>query len=132
MRDRPLILSALLLFLLAVTFPFWHNLAAKTGTPPNLRKPVSAKQCVAPAAYMKASHMELLSRWREQAVREGQRTYTAPDGRTYDINLTQTCLQQCHENKAEFCDRCHLYVGLSGPYCWDCHAAPQPAERSAP
>jgi hypothetical protein len=130
MSDRPIILSGLLLFLAGVTFPFWHNLTAKSVRPPDLKTPSKAKQCIAPAAFMKASHMELLAAWREQVVRDNRRTYKSGDGKVYNISLTGTCLKQCHENKAEFCDRCHEYVGLRGPYCWDCHNAPPPAERS--
>ena len=29
------------------------------------------------------------------------------------------------QNKAGFCDRCHDYSGVSGPYCWNCHSDPQ-------
>ena len=132
MRDQPIILSGLLLFLAAVTFPFWHNLAAKPVKAPELRMPVTSRQCVAPAAFMKSSHMELLARWREQAVRDGRRSFISAEGKAYNIGLTGTCLTQCHTSKPEFCDRCHSYVGLTGPYCWDCHNAPQPVESSAP
>jgi hypothetical protein len=131
MRDRPVILSGLALFLLAVTFPFWYN-AAAAKTTLNLKLPRVAKQCVEPAARMRASHMRMLSDWRDRKVRESVRTYTNSGGTRYQISLTQTCLTQCHENKTEFCDRCHTYVGLSGPYCWDCHNAPQTAAGSAP
>ena len=41
----------------------------------------------------------------------------------YDISLAGTCMK-CHSNKAEFCDRCHDYAGVS-PDCWSCHVAPQ-------
>jgi hypothetical protein len=126
------ILSGLMLFLVTVTFPFWHNLAAaKSVRPPDLKMPVLARQCVVPAAFMRASHMELLASWREQVVRRQERTYAGAGGKVYDASLTGTCLKQCHENKAEFCDRCHSYVGVAGPYCWDCHNPQKPAGRSA-
>lgn len=122
MRDRPLILGGLGLFLALVTFPFWYNVArGKTARPPDIKLPAEARQCVAPAAYMKASHMELLSQWRDDVVRRQIRTYVAHDGKTYEISLTRTCLAQCHTGKEEFCDRCHTYAGVKGPYCWDCH-----------
>jgi hypothetical protein len=132
MRDRPVILAGLSLFLVAVTLPFWYNAAAAGTRTLNLKLPRTAKQCVEPAAQMRTSHMRMLSEWRDRKVRENVRTYTGAGGTRYQISLTQTCLKECHENKVEFCDRCHTYVGLSGPYCWDCHNAPQTTAGSAP
>ena len=122
MRDRPVIVAGLLLFLGLVGFPVWHGLMRKTPpTAPAIQLPVAQKQCVAPPAYMRTSHMRLLIDWREQVVRDDQRQFRAFNGKIYDKSLTKTCLAQCHGNKAEFCDRCHKYAGVSGPYCWDCH-----------
>ncbi len=45
--------------------------------------------------------------------------------------LTGTCLTGCHTNKADFCDRCHNYAGVS-VYCWECHVDPKLARRSVP
>ena len=73
---------------------------------------------MAPASYMRGSHMQLLIEWRDEAVREGERTLRAFNGKTYDMSLTRTCLTQCHTNRNEFCDRCHDYAGVSDPYCW--------------
>jgi hypothetical protein len=69
--------------------------------------------------------MQLLLDWRENSVRRNIRTYTAFDGRSYTVNLTGTCLTQCHTDKADFCDRCHDFVGVQGPYCMDCHIDPK-------
>ncbi len=96
---------------------------------PELKLPASARECVAPISYMKTSHMKLLNEWRDQAVRSGNRTFTAYNGRTYAISLTATCLQQCHEDKAAFCDRCHAYNGVKSPSCWDCHIDPKLAQK---
>jgi hypothetical protein len=132
MRDRPLILGGLGLFLALVTLPFWYNLAlGKTAKGPDIKLPAPGRQCVAPVAYMRASHMDLLSTWRNDVVRRGVRTFAAPDGKTYDMSLTRTCLNECHTSKAEFCDRCHTYVGVRGPYCWDCHVDPKQAVMRA-
>ena len=127
MRDRPLIVAGLLLFLGGFSFPLWHGLAKTTPpTAPAIQLPVAQKQCVAPLAYMRSSHMRLLIDWREQVVRQDQRQYHAFNGKVYDKSLTRTCLEQCHTDKAKFCDRCHTYAGVSGPYCFDCHNnAPQ-------
>ena len=115
MSDRPLIFSGLSVFLALVTLPFW----ARTSPKLDWKRPVAAKKCVADTALMRRSHMEMLNAWRDRRVREGVVTEAG-----YQINLTRTCLDQCHGNKADFCDRCHNYVGLSGPNCWDCHNAP--------
>ena len=131
MRDRPIILAGLAVFLAVASFPFWYNAAAgKTAAGPKLQLP-PGKQCVAPVEYMKAYHMRVLDSWRDAAVRTGARQYTAPNGKIYDISLTGTCLGQCHQNRAEFCDSCHSYVGVETAYCWSCHSSPANALRSA-
>jgi hypothetical protein len=127
MRDRPLIFSGLLLFVAMFTFPMWRGiLAGISARQPDLKLPVTQKTCVLPRLQMRQRHMQLLMNWREDAVRHGQLTYTADDGKRYDVNLSKTCISQCHNNKAEFCDRCHQYAAVSGPYCFDCHVDPTP------
>jgi hypothetical protein len=121
MRDRGIIYTGLLLFLVFLTLPVWHNLfAGVTAKGPEPVLPKNEKQCVAPADYMKRSHMNLLLDWRETVVRTGAREYTAPDGRRFNMSLSNTCLHQCHTDKSEFCDRCHNYEAVALP-CWDCH-----------
>lgn len=125
MRDRVWIVAGLAVFAAAVTAPFWcARPGAKDLTKlPHLVLPANQKQCVAPVSYMRASHMVLLLRWRQDVVRRGQRRYVAFNGKVYQRSLTGTCLG-CH-SKEQFCDRCHAYVGVSGPYCWNCHNQPQ-------
>jgi [DsrC]-trisulfide reductase subunit J len=132
MRDRGIIWSGLAIFLALATFPVWHNLsAAVTSKGPNPSLPAAARQCVAPVAYMKTSHMRLLLDWRERVVRQGGREFTAFNGQHYNMSLTSTCLEQCHTSgKAEFCDRCHNYSAVSVP-CWDCHVDFKSAAGSA-
>lgn len=126
MRERGVIYAGLAVFLGLVTFPLWHNLnSGATSRGPEVKILTAERQCVAPKAYMRNSHMDLLIDWRER-LRAGERTYNAADGRTFNISLTGTCLQQCHVNKQEFCDRCHNYAAAS-PYCWDCHIDPRQA-----
>ncbi len=135
MRDRPIIVAGLLVFLGAVTLPVWYNVAAGTRpSAPLLAQPSPAAAarvagtqasatvrpaCVLPRDQMRASHMQLLAAWREDVVRRGDRAYVASGGVRYTKSLTGTCLG-CHEKKADFCDRCHGYAGVS-PACWDCH-----------
>ena len=125
MRDRSLIYLGLLVFLAVVAIPFTYNLTAESGKMPELDLPADATQCVESKEFMKSSHMQLLIDWRESQVRDNIRTYVSSDGREFDIGLTNTCLKQCHTSKVEFCDRCHSYAGVQGPYCWDCHLDPE-------
>ncbi len=133
MRDRVWIAAGLVLFVGLVTFPFWHYLADGQALPPDLKLslPASEKECVAPIAVMKSSHAKLLGEWRDLVVRQNIRTYTAYNGRILNISLTGTCLQQCHADKAAFCDRCHDYSGIPGLYCWDCHVDPKSVRQAA-
>jgi len=124
MYDAPKILCGLVIFLILLTFPLWWNLATGAQiTAPQLKLPQDYKACVLPEGEMRASHMELLNRWRDLSVRQGDRLMTTWDGRTYVRSLTDTCLG-CHTDKSAFCDRCHDYSAVS-PYCWDCHLTRQ-------
>jgi len=129
MRDRGLIMGGLAVFLGLITFPVWYNIAAGTSSKaPELKRPEQEKNCVAPVAYMRTSHMELLTSWRDRVVRQNIRAFTAFDGKTYTMGLTQTCMK-CHASKADFCDRCHEYAGVT-PHCWDCHIDPKLARAA--
>lgn len=121
MKDRTLIITGLIIFIALVAFPFWYNMG-KASPQPDLvltAKAKAAGACVMPTAYMRANHMHLLDAWRNSVVRDAKRVFVNPQGKTFNISLTKTCLD-CHSNKAEFCDRCHDYASAS-PYCWDCH-----------
>jgi hypothetical protein len=123
MSDRPLILAGLTLFVGLITTPIWHGALDRKGAlaAPAVTLPSTEKQCVAPTNYMRASHMQLLEHWRDEAVRDGRRQFVAFNGKVYDKNPTRTCLTQCHTDRKEFCERCHDYAGVSDPDCWNCH-----------
>jgi hypothetical protein len=127
MRDRVWIFAGLAVFVALVTLPFWcaHGTTRDLSKVPNLVLPAHEKQCIEPAAVMRSRHMQLLVSWRQDVVRGGDRKFVASNGKVYEKSLTRTCLG-CH-NKQEFCDRCHQYAGVSGPYCWNCHNQPQTA-----
>jgi [DsrC]-trisulfide reductase subunit J len=128
-RDRAWILIGLAAFLVLLTFPVWSSFRARAGLKgPELALPAHEKDCVMPARYMTTSHMKLLLQWRKEVVREDIHSFRAYDGKVYNMALTGTCLN-CHE-KAKFCDRCHTYMGVSTPYCWNCHVDPALARRS--
>jgi len=123
MSDKGKIVTGLLVFVALVAFPFWFNMgkAAPVPEPVLSAKAKAAKVCVRDTAFMKTEHMQLLDVWRDTVVRSGQRIYVNAEGRNYNMSLSNTCLD-CHDNKAEFCDRCHAYASVR-PYCWDCHIA---------
>ena len=129
MNDKKFIITGVVIFLVIVTFPFWYNRgkAAPAPEPELTPKAIAAKECIRSKEYMASEHMQLLDVWRESVVREGKRVYVNPDGKAFDMSLSNTCLD-CHSNKVEFCDRCHNYASVR-PYCWDCHID-NPKEKS--
>ena len=121
MYNKGLISAGLVTFVIVAASPIWSNFG-KAAPMPELvltEKAKAAKTCVRSTDYMKREHMQLLDVWRDTVVREGKRTYVSPDGKSYNMSLSNTCLE-CHANKSEFCDRCHNYASVT-PYCWDCH-----------
>ncbi len=126
------IVLGVLVFLVMFTSPFWYSMA--TGGSDYYPDPVIATanmpgldQCVMSADYMRASHMDMLNTWRNDVVRNSDRIYTAPDGRQFLKSLSNTCMT-CHYNKVEFCDKCHTYMAVTEPDCWDCHVEPKEGE----
>jgi hypothetical protein len=103
--------------------PFLVNLTkAEENTAPVLAYPVNADKCIESREYMRAYHMEILNDWRDLAIRENAR-YATINGSEVKMSLNQTCMK-CHDNKREFCDKCHNYLNVD-PYCWDCHTEPE-------
>lgn len=126
MHDKPIIVVGLALLLAALAFPVWYAFAAgRSAGPPALELP-GGSRCVEDAAYMRAHHMELLRRWRDTVVRQGQTTYVSKAfGDRHAISLSGTCLG-CHTNQRGFCNQCHSYVnGRPSLDCWNCHVDPR-------
>ena len=122
MHDAGKVLIGLVVFLAVAASPAWYQaLKGEVVGPPDLEVESESPICVASTAYMRSLHMDLLNDWRDEAVREGDRTYTGLGGVEYEKSIGGTCLGSCHANQEEFCDRCHEYVGAE-VYCWDCHA----------
>lgn len=120
MTDKPRIIIGLLFVLVAVTFPFWYALAAgPPGAPPELELPKGEGECVHDAKYMRAHHMDVLEKWRQQVVREGDKSKIKIAGKEYDKSLTRTCMD-CHTSRENFCAKCHEYADVQ-PTCWNCH-----------
>lgn len=124
MYDTGKVIAGIVVFALLFTSPFWLALGSGKKAMPELEKPKVEKKCVEPAEWMKGNHMQLLDEWRGEVVREGEREYVSKAyGTKYDKSLTKTCLK-CHENKKNFCDRCHTYAHVD-PYCFTCHVDPK-------
>jgi len=129
MFDAGKVLTGLAIFLLLLTFPLWYG-KGRTAPPalsldtPEIRK-LPVRACVEPTSYMKTSHMELLDRWRDAVVRDGNHLYANHEGKQFSMSLSHTCLG-CHSNKEKFCDACHSYSGVR-PNCWSCHVVPKEA-----
>ncbi|PIE59882.1 MAG: cytochrome C [Desulfobulbus propionicus] len=122
MFDSGKIIPGLIIFVLIFTIPVWYNLGG-SGKAPEPELPKDAKQCVLPAEEMRTGHMKLLNTWRDEVLRDGDRSTFEIDGKSYKKSLMLTCMK-CHTSKKKFCDACHDYASVK-PYCWDCHLAPE-------
>ncbi len=122
MNDKNKVIAGIVIFFVLLTSPFWYNLLADKTPAPEVvltAKAKAAKVCVRDTAWMKANHMQLLDEWRDAVVLKSERIYVSPDGKEYNMSLSNTCLD-CHSNYTEFCQRCHEYASIE-PYCWECH-----------
>jgi hypothetical protein len=131
MYDSGKIIIGLIIFVGLFTSPIWYDLSQgkEALKEPTLILPTNEnqKECIRSTEYMRSYHMEMLNDWRYEVVREGKRSFVSSTGKTFNMSLTKTCLN-CHSDKAQFCDQCHNYVGVS-PYCWECHLEPHNAEN---
>ena len=128
MYDKGKVLLGIFVFLAIFTIPFWYSLTS-WGVAENeldlapATKPLidDGKTCVESAEWMRTHHPKLLVDWRDEAVRGADRDYMSSEyGTVFDKSLTDTCLEQCHTKKSEFCDQCHTYTAVK-PDCWECH-----------
>lgn len=125
MYNKGTIIPGLIIFVLIVTFPIWFN-GLKAGALPKPELPPGGeKKCVESVEYMRANHMQLLDDWRDNVLRDDNRTVVTVEGKDYRKGLQMACMQ-CHSNKEKFCDNCHTYAAVK-PYCWDCHLTPKEA-----
>jgi len=123
MYNKGTIIPGLAIFVLLVTFPIWFNAFSSASTVPKVELPPGGqKECVASATEMRAKHMVLLNEWRDDVLRNGNKTAVTVGGKEYRKGLQTACMQ-CHTNKDKFCDSCHTYSSVQ-VYCWDCHLTP--------
>jgi len=122
MIERLLVYGGLAGFLFLVSIPFWFSDQSSKHQPPSLSVSSSKGHCVESRAFMRANHMKLLEKWRDDVVRHGNRIHVSTDGRVFQKSLTHTCID-CHENREEFCGQCHSTLNVK-TYCWECHVTP--------
>lgn len=130
MYNKRYIIPGVIFFVIVFTFPFWFNMTGAQFKRPAVLLPADEKECVEPVAFMRSEHMRILNEWRDAALREGKRSYTATNGRIWEVSLQNTCMK-CHTDKSRFCDTCHNANSVT-PYCWDCHIAPETAAAKPP
>ncbi|THB75119.1 MAG: menaquinol oxidoreductase [Desulfobacteraceae bacterium] len=131
--SKNMIISGLVIFVIAVLSPFWAQAVFGdkhvVPKPELVGKAATAKKCVLDKYDMRANHMSLLDEWRDSVVRDADRRYDAVNGHSFGMSLStgeDSCLG-CHEDKAKFCDSCHVYTSVN-PYCWECHTNPKEIE----
>lgn len=128
MYDGKKIIPGLIIFVALVSFPLWHNVGSgKMNYVPKPKPPADKKECVEPKDYIRINHKNLLDDWKESVVRNGGTTYLASNKKKYLMSLNRTCMS-CHTDKAEFCDQCHNYMGVTNK-CWDCHIYPKEIKK---
>jgi len=125
--SKGLPITVVIVFVVVMLAPVWMNLSGEPVKKPvpevtEEQKAKFGKECVRSPQWMRANHMQLLDEWRDEVVRESDREDVYKNRHT-DKSLTRTCLK-CHDNKTNFCDRCHTYASVK-PYCWTCHVVPK-------
>ncbi len=75
------------------------------------------ESCVQDAEWMRFHHMDFLKEIREDVVRAGIKG-----------GVTLAGCGDCHLNRAEFCDKCHLAASVSLD-CFGCHYYPERMEK---
>ena len=125
MYNKGTVIAGLAIFVLFVTFPIWFNGLDAGPLPKPELPPGGEKECVAPAALMRDTHMQLLNVWRDDVLREADRVAGKVGDREFRKGLQMACME-CHTNKEKFCDTCHEYASVT-PTCWDCHLTPAEA-----
>lgn len=124
MYDKNKILTGLAVFVVFMTYPFWNNIGRAAYKAPEVEKPKITKECVENTEFMRTEHMQMLNQWRDEVVRDSVHEYhSKANHQVYMKSLTKTCMK-CHENKDQFCDKCHATVSVN-PYCWNCHVDPK-------
>lgn len=131
------VIPGLIVFLAIATFPFWARfvMGGQAAYPYSKESP-AGRQCLLEKSQMRSDHMQMLVEWRDEVVRDGDRTpQETLDGVVVEKSLTNGCMK-CHAKEdvtidgveyksvATYCLDCHDYVGVDA-YCWECHVDPK-------
>jgi hypothetical protein len=122
MFNKVKVTTGIVIFLFIVSVPLWKKIFSAPVPVIALEVP-EGTHCVEDREYMRTSHMDLLNKWRNEAVRNNNKTYVNSKGQHFKKSLTGTCLS-CHKSKENFCDSCHKSADVK-PYCFDCHVTGQ-------
>ena len=131
MRERHVLIAAVVLFLVLAASPVWYARAAgSSARGPELKRPDTETACVMPTAV----HALVTHGPARDLARPG-----GPAGHAeLDLAGRQDLQDQPHGHvsalpyqRAEFCDRCHSYAGVAPP-CWECHVDAARAAGSLP
>ncbi len=125
MYNSKYVITAIILFVVVITAPFWINFGSDKYEYPKVSLPQGPgmEECIEDVQFMRSEHMALLNEWRDEALREGNRVYVSSTGKKWEISLQNTCME-CHANYDDFCKKCHDTNSVD-PYCWSCHIQPQ-------
>ena len=123
MYNSKAVILGIIIFVVLFTSPFWASMLGKSYTSTGIALPKNEKECVENVDFMRDKHMQLLNEWRDEALRNENRTYVASNGKKWTISLQNTCLK-CHNDYKGFCEKCHVDNSVD-PYCWTCHIIPQ-------
>lgn len=116
-----------LIIIVVFTAPYWVGKIGKPYTATDIVLPHNEKSCVEDTQFMRSQHMRLLNEWRDEALRNENRSYiSAKDNKRWTISLQNTCMK-CHKNYSTFCEKCHVANSVY-PYCWTCHIRPTEAK----
>jgi hypothetical protein len=75
------------------------------------------QSCVRDVEFMRYHHMDLLKQVRSDVIRAGLKG-----------GITLAGCGDCHHNRDQFCDKCHLAASVSLD-CWGCHYYLTASER---
>jgi hypothetical protein len=86
-------------------------------TKPFLTPAKAGTRCVLDATTMRYRHMTYLKDLRDRVVRAGDRSPAVG----VDTNGMMISCGRCHEDRTQFCDKCHSRAGVT-PDCFGCHS----------
>lgn len=126
MYNKKYVIAGIIVFLLILFSPFIYNsFISGAKAAPELEKP-KGEPCPFDVDWMRANHMVLLKKWREEVIREGKTSFIY-NGVELERTFEEECFK-CHTSYDNFCGKCHEYSGAT-PNCFDCHLKPEQVSK---